>query len=172
MTQTVISLDCEANGLHGQVFAVAAAIYEDGRAAGAWQRRCPIGGSVDPWVAENVLPGLTDMPVLCGSYPGLLAAWLAFVGAYDLRSTLVVTHVPWPVEARFLWDAHGAEPFSGPYPLVDVASMLLAHREAPRSVDAYLDQMGIVRPVGSPHHPLYDARAAALAYFHLIGASS
>lgn len=119
-------------------------------------------------MAENVLPGLFDMPVLCGSYPGLLSAWLMFIGGYDLRQTTVITHVPWPVEARFLWDAHGSEPFSGPFPLLDVASMLAARGHDPTSVEKYLDWAGLDRPEGSPHHPLYDARAAALVYFDLL----
>jgi hypothetical protein len=79
----------------------------------------------------------------------------------------VVTHIPWPVEARFLWSAHQRTPFSGPYPLIDVASMLHGLGLDPTSVDGYLKVARIARPDGSPHHPLYDARAAGLAYLDL-----
>jgi hypothetical protein len=166
---TIISLDCEANGLHGDIFAAAAAVFKDGREVSHWHARCPIVEPVDPWVAANVLPALTDMPVSVSDYDRILAEWVQIFTAHDRESTRVIAHVPWPVEARFLWDAHRGEPFSGPFPLIDVASMMHAHRIDPLSVDAYLTDQKIPLPPGSPHHPLYDCRAAAYAYFDVAG---
>lgn len=168
---TVISLDCEANGLHGMIFAAAATVYRNGVEVCHWQERCrlhPGNKPVDPWVAANVLPAIETMRVTVRYYDKILVRWREFYGAYP--EALVVAHVPWPVEARFLWDAHKAVPFSGPFPLLDVASMLAARGFDPTSVDGYLRDHGLPLPDGSPHHPLYDCRAAATAYFHLIGA--
>lgn len=167
---TIISLDCEANGLHGQAFAAAASVWVDGQEIETWEARCPIVGDVNPWVAENVLPAIADMPENAVDYQDLLARWrLIFPGSHLRDDTLILAHIPWPVEARFLWDAHSAIPFSGPYPLLDVAAMLHAHALNPLSVDDFLTSSGIPLPPGSPHHPLYDARAAASAYFEISG---
>lgn len=59
----IVALDCESNGLHGQVFAAAVSVQEDGREIGGWTARCPIEGDVDPWVAEHVLPTIEDVPI-------------------------------------------------------------------------------------------------------------
>lgn len=167
MTKTIISLDLEANGLHGQIFAAAVTCYEAGREVNHWWARCPIDGPVAPWVADHVLPALADMPVTVASYTHLLTEWRLVFDAHDRADTLVIAHIPWPIEARFLWDAHHADEFSGPYPLIDVASMLHQAGEDPRSVDDYLRARGIPLPAGTPHHPLYDCRAAAAVYFAL-----
>jgi DNA polymerase III epsilon subunit-like protein len=172
---TLISLDCEANGLHGQIFAVAAVLYDDGREVDRLVARCPIVGDVDPWVVANVLPAIADLPVRgSGTYEWLLYRWRGWYSesqdkwpGADGRGPAVLCHVAWPIETRFLWDAHRGEPFSGPFPLLDVASTLDAYGHDPTSVDGYLRSVGVALPAGSPHHPLYDARAAALAYLHL-----
>jgi hypothetical protein len=164
----IVSLDCETNGLRGQAFAAAAvAVDGAGREVDQWIGRCPVDGPTDPWVAEHVLPAIADVPVNCGSYQELLAAWRDWYGQYDCGATQVVGHVVWPVEARFLLDAH-VEPFTGPYPLLDVASMLDVCGWDPLSVDDYLAANKLPLPEGSPHHPLYDARAAAAVYRHLL----
>lgn len=178
----VISLDCETNGLGGQAFAVAAVLTDDnGREVDTWEARCPIAGPVDEWVTENVLPALDDMPETVDSYEGLLAGWRVwFAGRHRGRGyeaaaakaarheAVVIGHVVWPVEAKFLRDAHADDLFTGPFPLLDVAPLLLAAGHDPTSVDTYLDRHGLPKPDGSPHHPLYDARAAVTAFRHLM----
>lgn len=97
---------------------------------------------------------------------------------YNLRDTYrrwaeegtpVIAHVAWPVEARLFLDMlPGDDIWIGPYPLVDVASVLLAKGHDPLSVDKYLAAHNIPAPPGSPHHPLYDARAAERCLRHLM----
>lgn len=164
-----ISLDCEANGLHGTIFAAAATVYDNGKPVDQWEERCPIYGDVDPWVAENVLPAIADMPQTVAYYDQICSSWRTFYEANTFHGTLVIAHVPWPIEARFLWDAHRTKPRSGPFPLIDVASVLLAHGHDPAYVDSFLVERGAPLPSGSPHHPLYDCQAAAQAYFELVG---
>lgn len=174
MADRIISLDCEANGLHGQIFAAAASIQT--RQHGerwASQLRIPIDEPVDQWVTDNVLPALNRMTlggvreVPDGTGQDLASWWLDLYRPLRREGFQVVVHVGWPVEARFLWDAHAPEPFSGPFPLLDLAGLLDGAGCDPTSVEAYLADRGIPRPVGSAHHPLYDARAAALAYWDL-----
>lgn len=169
----VISLDCETNGLGGKVFCAAAVVVdEDGTELSSWTDRCPIDGPVDPWVAENVLPVISDVHermFVC--YEDLLRNWrgrYAFMRAKYGDDLMVIAHVAWPVETTFLRDAHADDLFKGPYPLIDVAPLLLAAGHDPTSVDGYLEAHGLPRPAGSPHHPLYDARAAVAAFRHLM----
>lgn len=168
----VISLDCETNGLGGQAFAVAATLTDDnGNEVSTWVARCPINGPVNDWVAANVLPAIDDLPETCGSYGDLLAGWRDWYGERRDGAT-VIGHVVWPVEAKFLRDAHADDLFTGPYPLIDVASMLLMAGQDPTSVDSYLERNGLPKPDGSPHHPLYDVRAAATVFHALRSAAA
>lgn len=172
----ITSVDAETNGLHGRPFAVGATRDDGSGIAEVFLARCPIDGPLDPWVAANVLPGLEDLPVTHKTYLDLLADFAAW---YDLNrpsNAITIAHVAWPVEARLFTDMVsllGRDPFSGPFPLHDVASMLLAvcyHN--PESVDEYITDHGLI--VGDAfdgfgaHHPLYDARAAAVAARHLL----
>ncbi len=109
------------------------------------------------------------MPENAVDYDDLLNGWASrwrHWRRYHPDAVLVV-HVLWPVEARFLLDAHADDPGAGPYPIHDVAALLRPAGHDPTSVDAYLAAHDLPRPDGSPHHPLYDARAAERAYRHL-----
>jgi hypothetical protein len=172
----LLSVDAETNGLLGQPFAVGAVktTDQDDGMVQVYYARCPIEGSVDPWVAEHVLPGLPD-PVTMPDYRSLLAD---FARWYDRHSpdTAVIAHVAWPVEAGLLRDMLTMlerDPFSGPFPLHEVATLLLAAGHIPSSVDDYNTAHGL--SVGSAfikmsaHHPLYDARAAEVCARHLLG---
>jgi len=163
----VISLDCESNGLGGKAFAVAAILTDESGEVDRWVARSPITGPVDGWVAENVIPALADLDETCNGYNDLAIGWRDFFGQHREAAT-VIAHIPWPVEARFLRYAHEADLFAGPYPLIDVAPLLLAAAHDPTSVDTFLSAHNLPKPTGSPHHPLYDAQAAETAFRHLM----
>lgn len=166
MKKRIVSLDCESNGLHGQVFAVAISVQEYGYEVSSWTARCPISGPVDPWVNENVIPMIDDIPVT-HTYEQILLEWRERYAALKESWHTLVCHVPWPVETQFLWEAHRDVPFSGPFPIIDIASMLFGVGSDPTELDAWLLKKGIEPPSGSPHDPLYDARQAAKAYWAL-----
>lgn len=165
----LISIDAETNGLGGQAFAVALTLSDHTGELEHVTYRCPIRDAVNPWVAENVLPALGDLAVNVGSYLNLLVVIEQTITRWGGRDTPLIAHVAWPVEARLLLDVYTDERiWAGPYPLIDVAPVLLACGHDPTSVDTYNAAHGIPAPPGSPHHPLYDARAAERCLRHLL----
>jgi hypothetical protein len=167
----LVSIDAECNGLHGRAFAVALTLSDSNSERDNRVLRCGIGeATVDPWVAENVMPAIADIDVNCpGGYPQMLAEIHATIAEWGGKETPMIGHVVWPVEARLLLDVYsGMGVWDGPFPLLDVASVLYAHGFDPTSVDTYLADHGIEVPPGSPHHPLYDARAAERCLRHLM----
>jgi hypothetical protein len=165
----LISLDVESNGLGGRAFAAAITLSDPFGELEHAVFRCPIDGPVDPWVTQNVLPAIADLPTGCPDYTSLLDSVRDAYLRWAVDRVPLVVHVPWPVETRLLLDMlPGAHVWRGPYPLIDVASVLWAKGHDPLSVDRYLEQHGILAPEGSPHHPLYDARAADRCLRHLM----
>lgn len=171
-SERVISLDAEANGLGGQVFCVSGTVSSATEEIDRVTFRCPIVGDVDEWVRNNVLPAIDTVPISAVDYPDLLRQFRAWHERWAWLGLNTVAHVVWPVEARLLLDMYpGEEVWSGPYPLIDVASMLYQQGHNPVSVDEYLTKRGIGLPTDGghgPHHPLYDCRAAALAHWDLL----
>lgn len=169
----ILTIDAEANGLAGEVFCVAMNVTTalDGpvRELDSVVVRCPIKGPVEPWVQENVMPAIADVKVDCQNYGELLAKVAGWHRQWSALGVRTLTHVPWPVEARLFTDLYrGHDIWDGPYPLLDVAPLLLAAGHDPTSVDGFLGSSGIAPPEGAPHHPLYDVRATAAAWWHLV----
>ena len=135
----------------------------------------------NPWVIENVVPHLQDIPVIeeVGveipyTHKPLLQAFAEYYNKlreqYDVR---VLWHMGHVVEAHLFrqivnlgyigeWDA--------PYVAIEVASFLEAAGFQPDSVDKYATEKGIEVNVSgsSTHHPLYDCEVAYRVYQHLI----
>lgn len=169
----VVSLDCECNGLHGQIFAAAASVQtrDDGERFTS-QYRIPIDDPVDPWVAEHVLPVLDGPSAMLmtpgGDFRGMAGWWRSLYDPLKVEGYDVLVHVGWPVEARFLWYAHMTNPFSGPFPLKDVSMTLEQSGHDPTDLTGFLGRARMLDAVpGIEHQPLRDARAAALAYWIL-----
>jgi hypothetical protein len=168
----IMSIDAETNGLYGKAFAIAAITYVDGVETARFTGRCLIKGAVDGWVAANVLPQMGGIPVTHGGYLDMLIGFVDFFQA-NKAGAHVIVHMGCPVEARLFIDAQNLgimATFEGPYPLVDVAGMLLMAGEDPTLVDAYNRKHGLaVRDFeGSTHNPLYDAESAAVCFAHLM----
>lgn len=165
----LISIDAECNGLGGQAFAVAMTLSDRSGELDHVVHRCPIDGDVYPWVSANVIPAIENIQVDCNDYPGMIFNLVETHRRWSEDGTHTVGHVVWPVEARLLLDMYAAEDaYAGPYPLLDVASVLLAKGHDPLSVDSYLRKHDVQPPDDSPHHPLYDARAAERCLRHLL----
>ncbi len=175
----VLSVDAESNGLYGQPFCIGAVCTtDDGQPADVYLARCPIAGPVDPWVAANVLPALEGVLESWGGYPDPYTALLAdFADWFDAHNDAddVIAHVAAPVEAGLFRDMTvilDRGPFTGPFPLHDVASALRTIGADPTSVDSYVADHGLDVGPGfermRAHNPLYDARVAELVWRHIL----
>lgn len=151
--------DVESAGLHGEGFAVGWVVVQakptpvtlaDGIAVCA-------ADDVPEWVRINVLPGLPK-PTHRTAQDVREAFW-AIWDRWREEGALLAADVAWPVEANFLTtciaEGRGQRDWSGPYPLIDIASIRLAARldplaEAPRLPNEY-----------PAHNPLADARQSA-----------
>ena len=165
----LFSFDAETNGLWGRAFSIAAVVYDDTTGESShFVGRCPILESVDPWVAENVLPEMESIPETHKDYESLLKAFVEFYNA-NKQNAVVLVHMGLPVEARLFLDAHDMGilgDWDAPYPLVDIAAI----PEINTSVDSYNAKYGIEPPSfnGTTHNPMYDSWAAIEAYAHWL----
>lgn len=153
--------DVESIGLHGEGFAVGfVVVNQHGEALAEGVHACPPGhahGADDDrkWVAENI-------PELNGEHPTPESVRSSFWHCWQYwkaQGAVLVADCCWPVEARFLAacvdDSPIARKWSGPYPLHDLASVLLALGRDPLATNERL-------PNEAPaHHPLHDARQSA-----------
>lgn len=73
---TKIFVDCEFNGFGGELISMAL-ISEDGD---DWYEVLPLPESIDPWVADNVVPALYQSPV---SKEAFRESAIAFLKGFD-----------------------------------------------------------------------------------------
>lgn len=153
--------DVESIGLHGEGFAVGGGVYlEDGSALSEFRFACPVDSAFGDndgrrWVKENC-------PVfeITHRNPRLMrdAFWEAWAEAH-MRGAVMAADCPWPVEARFVAQCVTEEINEreglGPYPFIDIGSVLLAKGK---------DPLGVFERTTSElpkHDPLADARQSA-----------
>jgi len=172
MSEKIISLDAETNGLWGQPFAVAFIVYDAfGVELDRATFRCPIEGDTNEWVAENVLPQMEDIALTHSSYEGMLKAigqwWLS-----NKEGATVLWHMGHVVEAHLYRELHrtgNIGDWDAPYVPVELSVMLESAGYPADSVDGYISEKGLPLPnfKGGTHNPLYDAASAASVYFDL-----
>lgn len=166
----IFSFDAETNGLWGTAFSIAALVYENGVETGRFLARCPIEGETNPWVKDNVLPKMVDIEQTHNSYSEMLKAFAEFYLA-NKQDAFIIVHMGVPVESRLFTDMHQMGfigDWDGPYPLIDVAGMLLQAGEDPTSVDAYANKYAIEVGENNTHNPLYDSEVTAKVFSHLM----
>jgi hypothetical protein len=155
--------DVESIGLHGEGFAVGWVVVD---AAGELQEEqrwaCPseaaTGEASDrDWVAANV-PALAvthDSPI------ALRAAFWAVWQVWRERGACLVADCPWPVEAGFLSacvkDLGPSSHWQGPYPLLDVSTLVWAAGHDPRQPNERVAEAErpIHDPLADSHHALH-----------------
>lgn len=164
----VFSFDVESMGLHGIGFAVGWVVLtvDDGELV----EEVGVGYlGFDPevlkprvdadtvsWLEKNVLPVLEYYN--CATLTDMHAAFWGELQLWKKRGALIVADCSWPVEANFLsrcMSLSKVEPFDGPHPLHEVATMLLA---------AGMDPLGEYERFENElpkHHPTADARQSA-----------
>lgn len=127
----IFSFDAETNGLWGEVFAISAAVYSDGKMVADFTAYLGPDGVTDGWVQDNVLPKLEGLDKTHDSYDQMLAAFAEFYKANKADAD-IIAHMGVPVEAKVLLDMHTKGyigDWDGPYPFLDVAGVLKAKRD-------------------------------------------
>ena len=163
--------DVESIGLHGEGFAVGwVVIGETGATYEESYLACPPGaarGSASSrgWVEENIpeIRPTHNTPIAVrDAFWGILKMW-------KKNGAAIVADCCWPVESRFLAQCVDDNPedreWDGPYPLHDIASVLLAHGEDPLLTrDRLSDEI-------PQHNPLKDAKQSARILFSALAKS-
>lgn len=153
--------DVESIGLHGEGFAVAWIVVS--RIGDVLDEGClscnpdDCSGTDESrlWVAENIPTLPRTNPTKFHLRNEFWHEWRHWAD----QGAVLVADCAWPVEANFLTACikvnHAEREWQGPYPLHDLASMLLALGRNPLAVTERL-------PNELPaHHPLMDARQSA-----------
>jgi hypothetical protein len=166
------SFDVEAMGLLGNPFAVGwVVVDEEGDEKEEGYLACPhplkdVASSDLQWMKENVLPHLPEPN--CDDPPDLYQqfwdVWKSAEANYE--DVVMVSDVPFPVEAGFLIKCLkmlGLGINDSPYPLLDVASVILATGGDPLNEAERRDNE---KPA---HHPTNDARQSARLLVEALG---
>lgn len=164
--------DVESIGLHGDAFSIAWVVIDyagvkQEEGCLAYDRQLADGYDIDRlWVNENIPP----IEPNCSSLEEMQDLfWNKWV-EWHLKGASAVTDCGWPVETNFLSSCIKAKPvdrkWSGPYPLLDISSIMLAHGLNPvESTPRLPDELPL-------HHPLMDARQSARQLVELLHSSS
>lgn len=154
-------IDCESIGLHGEAFSVAWVVVNgDGERLDEGCLACDPGmcsGTDESrrWVSDNVPPLEVTSPTKQHLRNMFWHEWRRWAD----RGAVLVADCAWPVEANFLSACvrlnHKEREWQGPYPLHELASVLLALGTDPTALTERLpDEL-------PAHHPLMDARQSA-----------
>ena len=161
--------DVESIGLHGEGFAVADGIYSRSGAKHEFCYSCGIhmaDGAVNDmrWVEEHV--PLKDIEKTHTNPRDVRRAfWDEWMRAKS-NDVPAAADCSWPVEANFfsacVKDALASRMWKGPYPFIDIGSLIVAHGGDP------LYKFGRIDGEEQEHHPLHDARQSArIAFDHI-----
>ena len=164
--------DVESIGLHGPAFAWGFVVVngngdELGQGYGAMPYAVMNVADDNPdliWVKENVLPALYG--VSTETFVGLVNKFWDNWLQWKERGALMVSDCAWPVETNFLQAVMGSVESAradGPYPLLDVSSVLLAKGKDP--VGTFDRKVGEM----PAHNPLCDARQSARVLIETLG---
>lgn len=161
--------DVESIGLHGEAFAVAGGIYTQRGPLREFCFAAPLHeaiGSIEDreWVRENV--PYKEIEVTHQRFRDMRSAfWAEWLEARRLGCN-AAADCNWPVEANFLSACVADQPeqrkWEGPYPFVDIGSLILAHGGNP------LAEFPRIEGEERKHHPLHDARQSARLAFQFL----
>ena len=163
----VMVFDVESVGLHGQGFAVGFVVIKDGAEVDNGLFACEQEKTVDDaghlppnhggdrkWVAENI-PVLGKLSSPFVVHEKFWAVWQE----WKSKGAVLAADCAWPVEGRFLNAcvdiATDLRRWDGPYPLIEISTLLLAAGFDPMEPFPRRDDE---LPI---HNPLADARQSA-----------
>lgn len=160
MNDKFMVFDVESIGLHGEGFAVAWVVVDrDGERLGEGCLSCDpaqCDGTDESrlWVKDNVPPLEVTSPTKQHLRNTFWREW----GHWATQGAMLVTDYAWPVKTNFLSECvklRSEREWKGPYPLHDLASVLLAMGDDALYITERLPDELPAR------HPLMDARQSA-----------
>lgn len=165
--KTFFIFDVESVGLHGEAFAVAGGVYRNGETLSEFFFACSpedaLGEESDrAWVRENIPPLFQNRSCPASVRDSFWREWEAAKTVYP--GILMAGECVWPVETNFLsaCAAVAGCKWGGPYPLHEIASVLLAAGMDPlKTYERLPDEL-------PRHHPLADARLSARLLFSAL----
>lgn len=157
--------DVESAGLHGEGFAVGYVVVDENGAEldadiAATQQIPSCSEENRQWLESNVLPSLANADGTDDASTRWVRNWFwwRWQGWKD-KGAQLVTDCGWPVEANFLSacvrENKIEREWGGPYPLLDLSSILLAAGKDPVGT---FERLPNELPA---HNPLNDARQSA-----------
>ncbi len=166
MTRRIFAVDAETDGLYGEPFAIGAVVLDEtGAEIASFAGAADVEAVRDPWVRENVLPVLGPLPEFAGRAQLRGAFWDFWM--CHRENALCVADVGTPVEA-FLFRLCVAEDesrtFQGPFPMHDLATLLLVRGLDPLASRPTLARTWGLEWTGKQHNPVDDARLTALLF--------
>jgi len=166
--------DVESIGLHGEGFAWGAVIVDsDGNTLQEAEAYCDPGlargtSSSHEWVRKNVT--FSDSARRMYSVSAVRQAFWSLWAKWKKLGATLAADCCWPVEARFLAacvdDLHASREWEGPYPLLEISTVLLCAGQGPLAVYGRL-------PSEVPaHSALSDARQSARLLLEALSRTS
>ncbi len=137
----------------------------DGKVVEEFSARTRVTTKLDPWVKDNVLPAIVDMPITHSTYTEMREAFWEWYLDNEPNCDYVIVSNGYPVEYRFLLDCQEADIekryWQHPFPIIDLSSLLLPFGELKEASKSKL--LARVRQENlKPHNPLHDSMTTAL----------
>lgn len=159
----VVVFDVESLGLHGEGFAAGAVVVdtETGETLDELYAACKpsldgVSAETAHWLTMNVIHHLKYPHI---SPRGVRERFWRFWRKWADKGALLCADCAWPVEANFLrtcvWDNRPEREWKGPYPLLDLSTLLWAQGINPTGT---FERLESELPA---HDPLKDARQSA-----------
>src|SRR3712207_2401591 len=175
LTNKIMSLDVESNGLWGEPISIGLTVEQDGKIIDRWEA-CFIDESkqYNEWITENVIQPLKENKKVfhLSNYENLLKRFAERYRHYcSDNGHTVIYHMGHIVEANLFKElvSHGyIGEWDAPYTPIEVSALLAACGYDMDSVDK-LAELGLIeKPSESQRHQaLYDAEVAGRAYWFL-----
>ncbi len=166
----LLCFDLETNGLHGEAFAIGAVVMDmDAKIHDQFTARTRLTSKVDPWVKDNVLPAIVDMPITHKNYQEMCEAFWTWYLKAEPESDYVVVKNGYPVEYRFLLDCQKVDLenryWQHPFPILDLSSLLIQV-----GYKSQLSKADLLKNIPNAasyqlHNPLNDAKLTAVTAF-------
>lgn len=166
----IFVFDVESIGLHGEGYAVGYVVIQNGEEIESGGFSCPtrIAKGVDSdreWIAANIPDLGSNSPDAFTVREKFWKVWLS----WKERGAVLAADCGWPVEARFLCACIDALPddrrWQGPYPLIEISSVLLACGRDPLGIFERLENEL------PKHDPICDARQSARLLWECLSQS-